>query len=180
MPASIPPRSARPRRPRAAPLARLALTAALAAAILAAPAVAPARGEAEPPRPNVVLILADDLGYGDLSSYGADDLPTPHIDRLAREGIRFTAHYAAANTCSPSRAALLTGRYPPRTGVNAVIFHDSPDGLPPEEITLAELLRDAGYFTAMVGKWHLGGSDVHMPWSQGFEEFFGVPNSNDE
>lgn len=170
-------RAARRPGPRLVPGAWLAGASLAVAAALAAP---PAARAADPPRPHVVLILADDLGYGDLSAYGASDLPTPHVDRLAREGIRFTAAYAAANTCSPSRAALLTGRYPPRTGVNAVIFHDSPDGLPPEEITLAELLRDAGYATAMVGKWHLGGSDAHMPWSQGFNEFFGVPNSNDE
>jgi arylsulfatase A-like enzyme len=133
-----------------------------------------------PPRPNVLLILADDLGYGDLSSYGATGVDTPQIDRLAKEGIRFTDFYAAANTCSPSRAALLTGRYPLRSGVNAVLFHDTPDGLPPSEITVAEVLRDAGYYTGMIGKWHLGQMDEYMPWNQGFDEFFGVPYSNDE
>jgi arylsulfatase A len=142
-------------------------------------AVAPALA-ADAPRPNVVFILADDLGYGDLGSYGATDVATPHIDRLAREGVRFTDFYSAGNTCSPSRAALLTGRYPPRSGVNAVLLHDTPEGLPESEITLAELLRDAGYFTGMVGKWHLGGMDPFMPWSHGFDEFFGVPYSNDE
>jgi arylsulfatase A-like enzyme len=131
-------------------------------------------------RPNIVLILADDLGYGDLSSYGATDIRTPHIDRLAGEGIRFTHFYAAANTCSPSRAALLTGRYPLRTGVNAVLFHDTPEGLPPSERTIAEILRDAGYATAMIGKWHLGHREEFMPWNQGFDAFFGVPYSNDE
>jgi len=153
----------------------------LAAAALASPV--PARADAAnapPPRPNVVFILADDLGWGDLSSYGARDLETPQIDRLAREGIRFSDFYAAANTCSPSRAALMTGRYPLRTGVNAVLFHDTPEGLPLEEITIAEALRDAGYRTAMIGKWHLGPSDAYMPWNQGFEEFFGVAHSNDE
>jgi arylsulfatase A-like enzyme len=135
---------------------------------------------AEAPRPNVVLIFADDLGYGDLGSYGARDLATPHLDRLAREGVRFTDFYAVANTCSPSRAALMTGRYPPRTGVNAVLLHDTPEGLPLDEITIAELLRDAGYRTAMIGKWHLGNTDEFMPWNQGFSEFFGVPHSNDE
>lgn len=158
--------------PRAAARLLLAI-AALAAG--AAPALA-----AEAPRPNFVLILADDLGYGDLSSYGASDLATPHIDRLAREGMRFTSFYAAASTCSPSRAALLTGRYPLRSGVNAVLFYDAPDGLPPGEVTIAELLRGAGYRTGMVGKWHLGGTDGYMPWDQGFDEFFGVPYSNDD
>jgi len=147
------------------------------AAILAA---APGSRAADAPRPNVVFVLADDLGHGDLSSYGASDLATPHIDRLAREGLRFTDFYAAANTCSPSRAALLTGRYPLRSGVNAVLFHDTPEGLPESELTLPELLRDAGYQTAMVGKWHLGSSDPHMPLDHGFDEFFGVPYSNDE
>ncbi len=163
------------RRGAAVLLPAVAALATAASAFAAAPVPA-----AAPPRPNVVLILADDLGYGDLSSYGATDLETPHIDRLAKEGIRFTDFYAAANTCSPSRAALLTGRYPLRSGVNAVLFHDTPDGLPQSEITLAEVLRDAGYYTGMIGKWHLGQMDEYMPWNQGFDEFFGVPYSNDE
>ena len=140
----------------------------------------PVHGAVEAPRPNVVFILADDLGYGDLSCYGATDIATPNIDRLAREGMRFTDFYSAANTCSPSRAALMTGRYPPRSGVNAVLFHDTPEGLPQSELTIAELLRDAGYRTGMVGKWHLGNTDEFMPWNHGFSEFFGVPHSNDE
>jgi arylsulfatase A-like enzyme len=152
----------------------------LAIAALLALAPAPPAHAAGATRPNVVLILADDLGYGDLSSYGATDIATPRIDQLAREGLRFTDFYAAGNTCSPSRAALLTGRYPLRSGVNAVLFHDTPEGLPESEITLPELLRDAGYRTGMVGKWHLGSRDPHMPLDHGFEEFFGVPYSNDE
>jgi arylsulfatase A len=131
-------------------------------------------------RPNIVFILADDLGYADLSSYGATDIKTPSIDRLAQEGIRFTDHYTPANTCSPTRAALLTGRYQPRTGVNAVLFYDTVEGLPLEEITLAEILRDAGYTTAMIGKWHLGQVEAFMPWHQGFDSFFGVATSNDD
>ena len=131
-------------------------------------------------RPNIIIIYADDLGYGDLSCYGAKDIHTPNIDRLASEGIKFTQFYAASNTCSPSRAALLTGRYPLRTGVNAVLFHDTPEGLPPTEITIAEVLRAAGYATGMIGKWHLGHRDEFMPWNQGFDAFFGVPYSNDE
>ncbi len=131
-------------------------------------------------RPNIVFILADDLGYGDLSSFGATDISTPNIDRLAVEGIRFTHHYTPANTCSPSRAALMTGRYPPRTGVNAVLGYDTVEGLPTEEITLAEILRDAGYTTAMIGKWHLGQVEALMPWQQGFDYFFGVATSNDD
>ena len=140
----------------------------------------PLHAAAEAPRPNVILIVADDLGYGDLGAYGATDLATPNIDRLAQEGLRFTDFYAVANTCSPSRAALMTGRYPPRSGVNAVLFHDTPEGLPDREITIAELLRDAGYRTAMIGKWHLGATGEFMPLRHGFSEFFGVPHSNDE
>jgi arylsulfatase A-like enzyme len=130
--------------------------------------------------PNIVFILADDLGYGDLSSYGATDINTPNIDRLAKEGMRFTDYYAAANTCSPSRAALMTGRYPPRTGVNAVLSYDTVEGLPLDEITIAELLRDAGYTTAMIGKWHLAQVEALMPWHQGFGSFFGSATSNDD
>lgn len=146
--------------------------------LLAAPAAAQPPPAA--PRPNIVFILADDLGYGDLGSYGAGDVATPSIDRLAREGVRFTDFYAVANTCSPSRAALMTGRYPARSGVNAVLFHDTAEGLPQHEITIPELLRAAGYRTAMVGKWHLGNTDEFMPWNHGFDEFFGVPHSNDQ
>lgn len=131
-------------------------------------------------RPNIIFILADDLGYGDLSSYGATDIQTPNIDRLAQEGIRFTEHYTPANTCSPSRAALLTGRYQPRTGVNAVLSYDTVEGLPLSELTMAEILRDVGYTTAMIGKWHLGQVEALMPWRQGFDSFFGVATSNDD
>jgi arylsulfatase A len=131
-------------------------------------------------RPNIIFILTDDLGYGDLSSYGATDIRTPNIDRLATEGVKFRQFYVAANTCSPSRAAFLTGRYPLRSGVNAVLFYDTPEGLPPTEITIAEILKDAGYATGMIGKWHLGHRDEYMPWNQGFDEFFGVPYSNDD
>ena len=94
--------------------------------------------------------------------------------------MRFTEFYAAANTCSPSRAALMTGRYPPRSGVNAVLFHDTPEGLPASELTIPELLRDAGYRTAMVGKWHLGNTDEFMPLNHGFDEFYGVAHSNND
>src|SRR5689334_4915897 len=135
-----------------------------------------AAAQAQPaPRPNVVFLLADDLGWGDLGSYGATDIATPSIDRIAREGVRFTDFYAAANTSSPYRTELMTGRYPARTGDNAVLFHDTPEGLPQREITIPELLRDARYRTAMIGKWHLGSTDEFMPWNHGFTEFFGVP-----
>ncbi len=130
-------------------------------------------------RPNFVFIFADDLGYADLSSYGSTTIDTPQLDALAANGVKFTEFYSVSQVCSPSRAALLTGRYPVRSGVNAVYFHDTMDGLPPEEITIAEILRDAGYRTGIVGKWHLGHLDRFMPWNQGFESFYGVPYSND-
>ena len=160
--------------------------------------------------PNIVVILADDLGYGDLGSYGSRAIRTPNIDRLAAEGVRFTEFYSSASICSPSRAGLLTGRYPVRTGISYVIFaseispghrldltltrlgsrlgisrfHDSyVSGLPDSEITLAEALQLAGYATGHVGKWHLGDfshDSRYLPTRHGFDFFEGIPHSNDE
>ncbi len=130
-------------------------------------------------RPNIIFIFADDLGYGDLTSFGSTTISTPNIDSLATRGMKFTSFYAASNVCSPSRAALLTGRYPFRSGVNTVYYHDSIEGMPQSEITIAELLQQAGYHTGLIGKWHLGMLDRHMPWNQGFDEFYGTPHSND-
>jgi len=129
--------------------------------------------------PNIIVILADDLGHADVSSYGAVGIETPHIDSLADNGLKFTHFYSAATVCTPSRAGLLTGRYASRMGIHNVFFHDAPDGMPQSEITIAEQLKQAGYSTGMVGKWHLGHLDRYMPWSQGFDEFYGVPFSND-
>ena len=129
--------------------------------------------------PNIIVILADDLGYGDVGSFGAEKIKTPRIDQLAAEGIRFTQFYAASPVCTPSRAGLLTGRYPSRLGIQHVFLHDSHDGMAQSEITIAEQLKRAGYHTGMVGKWHLGHLDRYMPWNQGFDEFYGVPFSND-
>ncbi len=130
-----------------------------------------------PERPNIVVLLADDLGYGELGCQGNPQIPTPHIDSIATNGIRFTAGYVTASYCSPSRAGLLTGRYPTRFGYefNPVGHHNEhPDaGLPQAEVTLAEHLRDAGYATALIGKWHLGGHATYHPLRHGFEEFFG-------
>lgn len=151
-------------------------TALLLALALLCPAVLHA---AEPAPPNIVFIFADDLGYGDISSFGSETIHTPNIDTLASEGIKFTDFYAASSVCSPSRAALLTGRYPARMGIKHVFYADSHDGMPESEITIAEQLKAAGYATGMVGKWHLGHLDRYMPWNQGFDEFFGVPYSND-
>lgn len=131
-------------------------------------------------RPNIVLIVADDLGYGDLSCYGHPSVDTPQLDRMAREGQRWTDFYAAASICSPSRAALLTGRYPVRTGTHGGVFFEwSANGLGPEEVTIAEVLKAEGYATAMVGKWHLGHRPEYLPTRQGFDQYFGIPYSND-
>jgi arylsulfatase A-like enzyme len=133
--------------------------------------------------PNLVIIFCDDLGYGDLGCYGAPAIRTPHLDRMAAEGLRFTDFYSAAEVCTPSRAALLTGRYPPRSGMTGakrrVLFPNSKGGLPPEEITLAEALKAGGYATAHIGKWHLGIHPGARPQEQGFDLSFGLPYSND-
>ena len=131
-------------------------------------------------RPNIVIILADDLGYGDIGANGAQLIKTPHIDELAAAGVRLTSYYAAANVCTPSRAGLLTGRHPIRMGLaNSVIFPHSTHGLPADELTLAEMLGAQGYRTAMVGKWHLGHTPEFWPTEHGFDSFFGVPYSTD-
>ncbi|MEX2381640.1 MAG: sulfatase [Opitutales bacterium] len=139
---------------------------------------------AETPPPNFVVIFADDLGYGDLGCYGHPSIRTPYLDRMAAEGVRFTDFYVAANVCTPSRAALLTGRLPIRNGMagqmnKRVLYANSTGGLPREEITMAEALKDEGYATALIGKWHLGSPPEHSPLHHGFETFFGLPYSND-
>ena len=153
-----------------------------AAVMLAAGlALMPALAQEEPP-PNFVLLLADDLGYGDLGGYGHPTIRTPHLDRLAAQGMRFTQFYAPASLCTPSRAGFLTGKLPARlgmTGSRGVLFPDSSGGLAPSETTLAEALRERGYATALVGKWHLGHLPRFLPTAQGFDGFFGLPYSND-
>lgn len=130
-------------------------------------------------RPNVIIIYADDLGYGDLGCYGAKDIATPNIDRMARDGIKFTDFYSASSVCSPSRAALLTGRIPQRMGIVNVFFPESFMGMPTEELTMGQLLQQKGYGTAAVGKWHLGHHYQFLPLQRGFDEYFGIPYSND-
>jgi arylsulfatase A-like enzyme len=134
-------------------------------------------------KPNVIVIFTDDLGYGDLSSYGHPNIRTPHLDKMASEGQKWTNFYAAASVCTPSRAGLLTGRYPVRSGmasdVHRVLFPDSKGGLPESEITVAEQMRNVGYKTAMVGKWHLGHQEQYLPTNHGFETYYGIPYSND-
>jgi len=136
--------------------------------------------------PNIVIIYADDLGYGDLGCYGHPTIRTPNLDRMAAEGMRFTQFYSAAEVCTPSRAALLTGRYPIRSGMChdqiRVLRNNSVGGLPQDEVTLAELLKAQGYRTACIGKWHLGvwaNDPRHHPMNHGFDFQFGLPHSND-
>lgn len=137
--------------------------------------------EAESSRqPNVVIFFTDDQGYGDLSSFGHPTLHTPHIDRLAREGAKLTQFYVASPVCSPSRAALLTGCYPKRVGMHGhVVFPEYDYGLHSNEVTLADLLGEAGYATGIFGKWHLGHRPGLLPLDQGFDTWLGVPYSND-
>ncbi len=125
-------------------------------------------------RPNFIVILTDDQGYGDLSCMGATDFETPHLDGIAASGARFTNWYSNSPVCSPSRAALLTGRYPVRAGVRSILSgHRQSTGLPQETPTIAKALKDEGYRTAMFGKWHLGVSEEHRPDRHGFDEWFG-------
>ena len=124
------------------------------------------------------MIYADDLGYGDLGCYGSK-IRTPNLDRMAAEGIRFTQFYSANPVCSPSRAALLTGRYPTRTGVPNVIMAPDKTGLADTETTLAALLKAQGYKTMCIGKWHLGHQPQYLPTKRGFDEYYGIPYSND-
>lgn len=130
-------------------------------------------------KPNIIIILTDDLGYADVGSYGAGGFETPNLDRLAEEGLRFTSFYTPASVCTPSRAGLLTGRYPMRTGLPRVIFPRETIGLNASELTMAELLKDKGYATSAIGKWHLGAHPDFFPTSHGFDQFFGLPYSND-
>lgn len=135
--------------------------------------------------PNVILILCDNLGYGDVGCYGSTQHRTPHIDRLAGEGLLFTDAYAASGVCTPSRAALLTGCYPRRVNLHvsdtgaSVLQPVSPKGLHPDEVTIAEVLKTRGYETSIIGKWHLGDQLAFLPTRQGFDAYFGIPYSDD-
>lgn len=132
-------------------------------------------------RPNVIVILTDDLGYGDLGVHGNTVINTTNIDQMANEGVRFTNAYASASNCTPSRAGLLTGRYPIRSGMaHQVIFVEDTHGLPTEEITIADMLKPLGYQSAIIGKWHLGHTESYWPTKQGFDYYFGLPYSNNQ
>jgi arylsulfatase A len=141
------------------------------------------RVEANKPPPNIVILMADDLGYGDLGSYGHPTSRTPNLDSLAAQGQRWTDFYAAAPVCSPSRGALMTGQYPTRSGLYgkriAVMFPNEAHGIDPEVTTLAEALQAQGYATGMVGKWHLGDAKSAYPTRHGFDFWYGIPYSND-
>ncbi len=146
--------------------------------LAAAGTIVAAPGQA--PRPSVVLIFADDQGYGDLGCYGSQEIATPNIDRLARDGRKFTSFMVASSVCTPSRAALLTGCYPKRVGMQQHVLHPTSNvGLSPDEHTIADHLRGLGYATACFGKWHLGHLPEVLPRAQGFDEYFGIPYSND-
>ena len=146
-------------------------------------------GEAKDPeghedQPNIVVIFTDDLGYGDLGSFGHPTIQTPHLDRLAAEGLKLTSFYVASSVCTPSRAALLTGRLPVRSGMSGdakrrVLYPHHEGGLPANEVTLAEAMQEAGYATACIGKWHLGVGEDHLPNNQGFDYYYGLLYSND-
>ncbi len=130
-------------------------------------------------QPNVVLILADDLGYADLGCFGSKTIRTPHLDRLAAEGVKATSFYVAQAVCSASRASLMTGCYANRVGMQGALNHTSDEGLNPAEWTLPEMLKEKGYATAAFGKWHLGTRMIFHPMKNGFDEFLGIPYSND-
>ena len=140
-------------------------------------------GQAQPTpdaSPNIVFIFVDDMGYGDLQCYGATDINTPNIDRIAEHGIRFTEFYSASPVCSPSRYGLMTGRYPVRDGIQGgVFFPESWTGMDTTEVTMAQLLKQQGYATGIIGKWHLGHRRQYLPRQRGFDEYFGIPYSND-
>jgi arylsulfatase A-like enzyme len=135
-------------------------------------------------KPNFIVIFIDDMGYGDIGPFGSTKNETPHLDRMAKEGMKLTSFYVASPVCSPSRAALMTGSYPKRVGLakgsgHIVLFPGDPHGLNPKEITIAEMLKEEGYATGCYGKWHLGDQPEFLPTAQGFDEYYGIPYSND-
>ena len=154
----------------------------VAVALMTAAAWCPSAAAAE--KPNFVVIFIDDMGYGDIGPFGSTVNKTPHLDRMAEEGLKLTSFYVAADCCTPSRAALMTGCYPKRVGLargswGPVLFPKDEHGLNPDEITIAEVLKDAGYTTGCFCKWHLGDQPEFLPTRHGFDVYFGIPYSND-
>jgi len=142
------------------------------------------KGQPSDRHPNLIIIFADDMGYGDIGVYGNPSIKTPNLDRMAYEGQKWTNFYVGASVCTPSRAALMTGRLPVRSGLTSssshrVLYPYSTYGIPDSEITIAEQLKSAGYNTGMVGKWHLGSKPEYLPTNHGFDTYFGVPYSSD-
>jgi arylsulfatase A len=135
-------------------------------------------GQTKNESPNVIIIFTDDQGYKDVGSYGSPNIKTPNLDKMAANGMRLTDFYVTSSVCSPSRASLLTGKLPARNGVGGVLFPGQA-GLAPSQITIAEVLKQKGYKTACYGKWHLGDNAAFLPTKQGFDEYFGIPYSND-
>src|SRR5262245_29494785 len=130
-------------------------------------------------KPNIIFILVDDMGYADLSSFGSKDIHTPNIDRLAKEGVKLTQMYSNGPVCTPTRAAFITGRYQQRVGLEwAINATEKEPGLPVEEGSLARRLKNNGYATALLGKWHLGSKPEFLPTRHGFDEFFGITGGN--
>ncbi len=135
--------------------------------------------QVQPNLPNVVLIYADDLGYADIGSFGASDYATPNLDRMAEEGVRLTSFYVSQAVCSASRASLLTGAYANRIGLHGALGPSSRHGIHADEVTLGELFQSRGYATAVYGKWHLGHHEPFLPTRNGFDDYYGIPYSND-
>lgn len=136
-------------------------------------------GQNKESKPNIIIIFTDDQGYQDVGVFGSPLIKTPILDKMAAEGNRFTDFYAASSVCSPSRAALLTGCYPPRVGVPKVLWPNLPGGLSNQELTIADMLKTQNYATACIGKWHLGDQPEYLPTTQGFDSYYGIPFSND-
>ena len=157
----------------------LALLLVIVVAVVGGRVAARAAEHGVPEHPNVVIIFCDDVGYADIGPFGAKGYSTPNLDRMAAEGIRFTRFYSAQPVCSASRTALLTGCYPNRLGIQGALGPQAKIGINADEMTLAELVKQQGYATAIFGKWHLGHQPQFLPTHHGFDEYFGLPYSND-
>ena len=164
-------------------IGRVVMAACLMSVVALLAAEATAQSDSQPP--NFIIIFCDDLGYSDIGCFGSELHRTPNIDRMAAEGTKFTSFYVTSGVCSPSRSSLMTGCYPRRVNLHQdhggawVLFPRGKRGLNPDEVTIAEVLKDAGYATAIVGKWHLGDQPDFLPTRQGFDRYFGIPYSND-